>query len=143
VICGDTTEQHIQELGSLLGAPDFGVDFVQTSPETHMNKLWQTPVAHTNQASIMWGLPGLQIADKDYYGFWVLNTLLGGFFGSRLMKNIREEKGLTYGIHSSLVNHGFAYHWYISSEVKEGNVRLVNEEISKEIYRLKALPMKN
>lgn len=136
VLCGDTSEQHLQDMGGLLGAPGFGADFVETRPQSHMKKLWHNPVEHTNQASIMWGLPGLQIEDKDYYGFWVLNTLFGGFFGSRLMKNIREEKGLTYGIHSSLVNHGFAYHWYISSEVKEGNVAHVNEEIGKEMLKL-------
>lgn len=39
----------------------------------------------------------------DFTPMVVLNTLFGGYFGSRLMSNIREEKGYTYGIHSSLV----------------------------------------
>ena len=38
----------------------------------------------------------------DYAPMVVLNTLFGGYFGSRLMSNIREEKGFTYGIYSSL-----------------------------------------
>ncbi len=38
----------------------------------------------------------------DYTPMVVLNTLFGGYFGSRLMSNIREDKGYTYGIHSSL-----------------------------------------
>lgn len=38
----------------------------------------------------------------DYTPMVVLNTLFGGYFGSRLMSNIREEKGYTYGIYSSL-----------------------------------------
>ena len=41
---------------------------------------------------------------QDHAGLLIANELLGGFFGSRLMKNIREEKGFTYGIHSSIVN---------------------------------------
>ncbi|HEY2722481.1 MAG TPA: pitrilysin family protein, partial [Chitinophagaceae bacterium] len=41
----------------------------------------------------------------DFLKVQVLNSLLGGFFGSRLMSNIREEKGYTYGIHSYLQNH--------------------------------------
>ena len=39
---------------------------------------------------------------KDYAAMVVLNTLFGGYFGSRLMSNIREEKGFTYGIYSSI-----------------------------------------
>jgi len=34
----------------------------------------------------------------------VLNTVLGGYFGSRLMSNIREDKGYTYGIGSAMVS---------------------------------------
>src|SRR5205814_455806 len=41
----------------------------------------------------------------DFKKVMVLNTLFGGFFGSRLMDNIREDKGYTYGIHSYLQNH--------------------------------------
>jgi zinc protease len=40
----------------------------------------------------------------DFQKFQVLNCVLGGFFGSRLMTNIREDKGYTYGIHSYLMN---------------------------------------
>ena len=38
----------------------------------------------------------------DYHGFNVMNTIFGDYFGSRLMKNIREDKGYTYGIGSML-----------------------------------------
>ncbi|MBS1680627.1 MAG: insulinase family protein [Bacteroidetes bacterium] len=40
---------------------------------------------------------------EDYFSVLLLNHILGGYFGSRLMKNIREKKGLTYGIYSSIV----------------------------------------
>ncbi|MBI9038947.1 MAG: insulinase family protein [Bacteroidales bacterium] len=53
----------------------------------------------------------------DFMGLTVLNTVLGGYFGSRLMMNIREDKGYTYGIGSglaSLHNSGF---FFIASEV--------------------------
>lgn len=40
--------------------------------------------------------------DPDFAPMVVLNTLFGGYFGSRLMSNIREDKGFTYGIYSSL-----------------------------------------
>jgi len=41
----------------------------------------------------------------DFMKMQVLNNLFGGFFGSRLMTNIREDKGYTYGIYSYLQNH--------------------------------------
>ena len=41
------------------------------------------------------------IDDAEYFKFMVLNTVLGGYFGSRLMSNIREDKGYTYGIYSN------------------------------------------
>lgn len=54
------------------------------------------------QASIVIGKKSIQKNHADYASFVLLNTILGGYFGSRLMSNIREDKGLTYGIHSSL-----------------------------------------
>lgn len=52
----------------------------------------------------------------DFQKAHVLNTLFGGFFGSRLMSNIREDKGYTYGIHSYFQNHVHASAWMISTE---------------------------
>ena len=52
----------------------------------------------------------------DFIGVQILNNLFGGFFGSRLMENIREDKGYTYGIHSYLQNHIHNTAWMISTE---------------------------
>jgi zinc protease len=52
----------------------------------------------------------------DFQKVQVLNTLFGGFFGSRLMGNIREDKGYTYGIHSYVMNHIATTAWMISTE---------------------------
>ena len=52
----------------------------------------------------------------DFQKIMVLNNLFGGFFGSRLMTNIREEKGYTYGIHSYLQNHIEQTGWLVSTE---------------------------
>ena len=52
----------------------------------------------------------------DFIGVQILNNLFGGFFGSRLMTNIREDKGYTYGIHSHLQNHIHNTAWLISTE---------------------------
>ena len=56
----------------------------------------------------------------DFKKVQVLNTLFGGFFGSRLMDNIREDKGYTYGIYSYLQNHLQDGAWVISTEAGQG-----------------------
>ena len=66
----------------------------------------------------------------DFAKAQVLNNLFGGYFGSRLMSNIREEKGYTYGIHSYLQNHIQQSAWVISTEAG----RDVCEATLKEIY---------
>ncbi len=66
----------------------------------------------------------------DFPGVQVLNTLFGGFFGSRLMNNIREDKGYTYGIYSYLQNHIHGGAWIISTEAG----REVCEATVKEVY---------
>jgi predicted Zn-dependent peptidase len=60
----------------------------------------------------------------------VLNTLFGGYFGSRLMSNIREEKGYTYGIYSGLSSYTHSGEITIQTEVG----RDVIEPAIKEIY---------
>lgn len=54
------------------------------------------------QSTIRVGHLSLGREHEDYVGMRVLMTLLGGFFGSRLMKSIREEKGYTYGVYAAL-----------------------------------------
>ncbi|MCW3119696.1 MAG: insulinase family protein, partial [Chitinophagaceae bacterium] len=56
------------------------------------------------QGSIRIARPFPNRHHPDFIKVQVLNTILGGFFGSRLMTNIREDKGYTYGIHSYLQN---------------------------------------
>ena len=69
----------------------------------------------------------------DFLKVQVLNALFGGFFGSRLMSNIREDKGYTYGIHSYLHNHIQHSAWMVSTEagkdVAEATVAEVNKEM--------------
>lgn len=68
----------------------------------------------------------------DFKKMQVLNMALGGYFGSRLMKNIREEKGLTYGIHSSLESYWEGGAFYIETEINNelrdtGRIEILHE----------------
>ncbi|MFT5820814.1 MAG: zinc protease [Crocinitomix sp.] len=72
----------------------------------------------------------------DYFGFQILNTVLGGYFGSRLMANIREDKGYTYGIGSDLAVMEDAAYFIISTEVGVDVREATLQEIFFEIEHL-------
>ena len=73
----------------------------------------------------------------DFTKMMVLNTVLGGFFGSRLMSNIREDKGYTYGIHSFVQNHMQNTALAISTEAGKEVCEATIEEIYKEMKLLR------
>ena len=73
----------------------------------------------------------------DFLKTQVLNVLLGGFFGSRLMSNIREDKGYTYGIHSFLQNHVQQSAWMVSTEAGKDVCEAAIAEVYKEMKRLR------
>jgi len=89
------------------------------------------------QTSIRIGRLMVQKNHPDYYKFQVLNTILGGYFGSRLMANIREDKGYTYGIGSGLSVLDDSAYFYISTEVAKEVVDNTITEIYVEIDKLK------
>jgi len=72
----------------------------------------------------------------DYMGMKVLNTLLGGYFGSRLMTNLREDKGFTYGIGSTTVPLVHSGYFFISCEVGAEVTDKALTEIETELKRL-------
>lgn len=73
----------------------------------------------------------------DFMKVMVLNTVFGGFFGSRLMSNIREDKGYTYGIHSYVQNHIHQTAWMISTEAGKDVCEATIEEVYKEMKLLR------
>ncbi|HQQ97494.1 MAG TPA: pitrilysin family protein [Cyclobacteriaceae bacterium] len=81
--------------------------------------------------------------NAEHFATVLVNHVLGGFFGSRLMKNIREEKGLTYGIYSSINHFERSSCWIIGAEVNQQNADRALAEIRKEIEVLRsvAIPM--
>lgn len=72
----------------------------------------------------------------DYLKFVVANEIFGGYFGSRLMKNIREEKGFTYGIYSGKVIMQHGAYWAVSTDVKKENTQQTLDEIAKEALKM-------
>ena len=73
----------------------------------------------------------------DFAPTQVLNNIFGGFFGSRLMSNIREDKGYTYGIHSYLQNYKHAGAWMVSTDAGKDVCKATIEEVYKEMKKLR------
>jgi predicted Zn-dependent peptidase len=96
----------------------------------------------TVQSAIRIGSSTINKRHSDYPGLKVLDSILGGYFGSRLMKNIREEKGYTYGISSSLTSLDLAGYKVISTEVGGKNFQKTIDEIYREIKLLQSVPVK-
>ncbi|MEX1002102.1 MAG: pitrilysin family protein [Crocinitomicaceae bacterium] len=73
---------------------------------------------------------------EDYYPFQLLNTIFGGYFGSRLMTNIREDKGYTYGVGSGMSVLADAGYLFVATEVGSDVKELAVKEIYHEMQRL-------
>ena len=89
------------------------------------------------QSAIRIGCATINKKHTDYQGLKIVNAILGGYFGSRLMKNIREDKGFTYGISSGLSSLAFCGYMVISTEVGSQYTKDTLTEIYKEITRLR------
>jgi predicted Zn-dependent peptidase len=79
----------------------------------------------------------------DFQKVQVLNNVFGGFFGSRLMTNIREDKGYTYGIYSYLVNNKQESALVISTEAGKDVSRATIEEVYKEMDLIREEPIED
>ncbi|MFY7652527.1 MAG: M16 family metallopeptidase [Chitinophagaceae bacterium] len=77
----------------------------------------------------------------DFAKVQVLNNIFGGFFGSRLMSNIREDKGYTYGIHSYLQNLTQQSAWMIATEAGRDVCEATIKEVYYEMEQLRNIPV--
>ena len=72
----------------------------------------------------------------DFISFSVMNTILGDYFGSRLMSNIREDKGYTYGIGSYMMENTHFGYFMIATEVAKEVREATIQEVKNELERL-------
>jgi len=93
------------------------------------------------QATIRLGHPAFNRSHPDFYGMQIVNTILGGYFGSRLMQNIREEKGYTYGIYSGWVAMANGGYFVVQSDIGNEYIEPTIEEVRKEMNALAQEPI--
>ncbi|MEO7266166.1 MAG: pitrilysin family protein, partial [Ferruginibacter sp.] len=99
--------------------------------------------ANSVQGAIRIAAPFPNRHHPDFKKVMVLNNLFGGFFGSRLMSNIREDKGYTYGIYSYIENHTQQTAWMISTEAGKDVCEATIAEVYKEMEKLRIEPIES
>ncbi|PAC33682.1 pitrilysin family protein [Flectobacillus sp. BAB-3569] len=139
-LSGKITEQEIEVVNNILGSIPVGGGHT-TSYEHTDGGLDATSFLiekeNALQSSIRLGKQLFTRSHPDYFNMLIVNEVLGGYFGSRLMKNIREEKGLTYGIGSNVVPFSKNGYFIVGTDVKKEFTQLTIDEIIKEIQVLR------
>lgn len=140
VLSGKISDKEIKVMEQILGKTPFG-------KPTENSKQILPPALKTPQKVFSYKNDALQSAIRigkqmikrnhvDFPKFMVLNTILGGYFGSRLMRNIREDKGYTYGISSTVLPFKETSVFVIGTEVGVDFTKDTLTEIYKEIDKI-------
>ena len=93
------------------------------------------------QTSIMLCRPSLPYTDPEVFGFRFMQTLFCNYFGSRLMQNLRETNGCTYGVSGSTLYYSAGSLFSIESEVNNGKVEVALDECFREMRRICGEPV--
>lgn len=94
----------------------------------------------SRQSTLIVGLPAIAATDKDYIALHVTDAILGGAFGSRITRNIREDKGYSYSPYSYIATRKGISVWSQTAEVTSEHTADALVEIQKEIIRLRNEP---
>lgn len=117
------------------------VSAVNVNPPSPSAGRVHIPLEGTMQSAVKMGFWAMDASHPDFNKFRFLCVLLGGYFGSRLMSNIREENGYTYHIAAELDAYGGRNAFMISSETANEYTEPLVEEVYRELDRLVAEPV--
>lgn len=140
ILSGIVTDEIINSIESHFGGK-WGVDGskseIKTTPLCH-SELKSSVVDKPNsvQAGVVIGVDAVNRSHPDYIPLRILVTAFGGYFGSRLMTNIREDKGYTYGISAGLIGRKECSYILISSECDTKYTQLLIDEVKGEMQKL-------
>ena len=148
-LSGDVDEPLLARVESLFGMAEWGsgekVESGKWRDESYCHLDENYPLSSLNlqlegavQDSIRMGCLLIDVNHPDYLPLRVLTAVLGGYFGSRLMKNIREEKGYTYHIGSDLVTNTTQVMFLVHCEAQAGKAEEVIGEVHHEMQRLQS-----
>ncbi|MEO6760204.1 MAG: pitrilysin family protein [Saprospiraceae bacterium] len=132
----DLLNRHLGQHKRVGQVPEYSSVIMDPTPR-------KVKIAHPDslQTAIRVGRRLFNRQHPDYNGMLVLNTILGGYFGSRLMTNIREKKGYTYNIYSSLDAMLYDGCFYVATEVNRGKATATLRQIMAELQKLRDIPV--
>ncbi len=140
LISGKLEDKTLKLLNRYFGEGHWGSDQLEQEKDytilSHLEKKHRVIKHGAMQSAIRLGklLPNRE--EEDFFGLSILITILGGYFGSRLMTNIREDKGYTYGIGANIITFPKAAYLSVSSEVGSEVCRAALEEVYLEMKKL-------
>lgn len=143
VVCGNPKSSEIKNLIEMLKHNDIQKKSKKIKENTdwtlHSNEQRKYYIEKENavQSSINIGKIVVNRNHQDFVQLQVLNTILGGYFGSRLMSNVREDKGFTYGIGSGIISYKKAGYFLITTRVGKNVVEPALEAIYYEMKKLR------
>ncbi|MDR2937251.1 MAG: insulinase family protein [Rikenellaceae bacterium] len=142
VASGELSDNDLSGIVHLLDAVPQGVQagFPEIPPHPDFAPI-RTTRPGSLQSAIRIGKLMFPRSHPDFTGMQVVTTLLGGYFGSRLVSNLREDKGYTYGVFSTMVNFESAGHLAVSTEVAAEHTDDAIAEIFREMVRLRDEPV--
>ncbi|GAB3952438.1 pitrilysin family protein [Spirosoma harenae] len=144
ILAGQAAENEILLINRALGQSAIRTDILPSFAENiadnnTLSVLSEKP--DSIQSSIRLGRRLFTRSHPDFFAVLVANEVFGGYFGSRLMKNIREEKGFTYGISSNMPSFRHDGYFLIGTDVNKENTQQTLDEIHKEINILQTEPV--
>ncbi len=144
IVAGMVNEDVLKMLDTHFGGNDWKQEKLK-SPEYKINsdpvKFHQVEKSNGIQSAVRVGKFWVPKNHPDFHALSILVTIFGGYFGSRLMMNIREEKGYTYGIGSFILSLKNADYMVISTEVGNEYIEPTRNEIAIEMKRLQTEPV--
>lgn len=118
VMSGDVGGEHIAAVGELVSALGAGADAGSREFPVPVSVTRAVmPFPEAVQSALRVGRVMFSRRHPDYIGMQVVATILGGYFGSRLVRNLREEHGYTYGVYSGMVNFDLSGYFAVATEV--------------------------
>lgn len=140
-ISGKINETTLNLVSQFFGQETWGtIETVQTpthAASSSSELKHYIPKENVLQSAIRMGKRTIGKTHPDYFALSTVTTLFGGYFGSRLMNNIREDKGYTYGIYAGIYPHLHDSSFSISSEVGVDVAEKAVDEIRFELKRLR------
>ncbi|MBL0308874.1 MAG: insulinase family protein [Bacteroidetes bacterium] len=141
IVSGKFDDKIIKGLNQYFGNNDWvgerGLPILDYPIEASETLVHHTDKADSVQSAVVVGNLSINKTHPDFLKLSIMNTVFGGYFGSRLMKNIREERGFTYGIYSSLASYPHGAFIEIASEVGKEVREATLNEIEHEINLLR------